>query len=407
MLTLSLTQLIIRRLMSNYQQISKYLTKIKNSQCFSKSVVLKELLAYLVEKSLHGETPKEVEIAYDVFGKSKNSEKEKNIRIYIYNLRKKLKDYYDKEGLEDETVFSIPKGAYELVIKTNLKRTIKSRIGKLSPFLLMISVLILLLSVLLSGNKRSAISKSFIWNDIYKSDYPLLIVLGDHYFINQKNVFGWMSPTRFVEINSDDDFEEMIEKTPDKADKLEKTDQTYINKQAPFAMHKVMNFLAGNNLQINMRYSSDMKWEYVQDYNTLFIGSYKTQNIFKNIFQELGVSFIFDGSKVAYTANDSTTIFDPRDDKFLNKEFASLIHFRTKDNRTVMALMCNTDVGNIGTIKYLSEINNLKKLKKLTSHFNGDNFKALFEVRGEKQTDFELCLKRIDPITANIDELWP
>lgn len=216
-----------------------------------------------------------------------------------------------------------------------------------------------------------------------------------------------MVPTRFMEINTDADFEEMIKENPEIAGKLGKTDQTYINKQAPYAMYKVMNFLAGNKLPIDMRYASDMKWENVKDHNTLFIGSYKTQNLFKDIFQEIGIEFIFEGSKVSYTVNDSITIFDPRAGDFLSKEFASLIHFRTKDERTVMALMCNTDVGNIGTIKYLSDTRNLKKLKKLTSEFEGDNFKAIFEVRGQKQTDFELHLIRIDPIEANIDELWP
>ena len=47
------------------------------------------------------------EIAYEVFGKKQSQDKEVNIRIYVFNLRKKLKEYYEKEGRNDEIIFSI------------------------------------------------------------------------------------------------------------------------------------------------------------------------------------------------------------------------------------------------------------------------------------------------------------
>lgn len=60
--------------------------------------------------------------------------------------------------------------------------------------------------------------------------------------------------------------------------------------------------------------------------------------------------------------------------------------------------MCDTDIGNVATIKYLSKPENLKLLKQQTKDFPSENFKAIFEVRGKQQTDFKIVLKRIDPI---------
>jgi hypothetical protein len=394
--------------MSKYQQINQHLHKIITSQCFSKSVVLKELLKFLVEKSIRGEVPKEVEITYEVFGKSKGAEKEKNIRIYVYNLRKKLKEYYNKEGQNDLVLFSIPKGGYQVEIKSNQKLIIRSKIAKFSPYILGAAILLFILSIsMFHQDKRSKIAKSFIWNDIYESEYPLLIVLGDHYFVNQKNVFGSMSSTRFTNINSNDDFDRMLQNYPEIEKDVLKTEQTYINKQGPFGMYKLMTFMAGGGLDINMRYSSELHWEHMKNTNTIYIGSYKSQHILKQIFEEIGIQFDFSGSMVHYTTSDSTFTFNPYSEEFLNKEFASLVHFETEDGRIVLALMCNTDVGNIATIKHLSSPENLKTLKSRVKEFNSNNFKAIFEVRGQQTIDFKINLKRIDPITTDVDKLWP
>lgn len=394
--------------MSKYQQINHHIQKVINSQCFTKSVVLKELFKLLVEQSVKGEELKELEIAYQIFGKHNKSDKEKNIRIYVFNLRKKLKEYYEKEGSNDVILFSIPKGGYEVKITTNRKLYFRSQMARFSPYILGLSIALLVVAALLfQSGARHELTRKYIWKDIYKSEYPLLMVLGDHYFVNQRNVFGRMSATRFTDINTDSDFDRMISQSPQTEKDLQKTGQTYINRQGPFAMYKIMEFLGGGKPTINMRYVSNLEWEHVKNTNTIFIGSYKTQLILKQVFERVGIAYQVNGSKLKYTVNDSTLTYQSRGEEFLNREFVSFTHFKTSDGRIVMSLMCNSDVGNIGAVKYLSIPENLDKLKQLTKKFGHDNFKAVFEVRGNELTDFEMALKRIDPITADIDELWP
>ncbi len=394
--------------MKQYLQISNALQKVLTSQCFSKSVVLNELFRHLVEKSVKGEELREVEIAYEVFGKKQSKDKEVNIRIYVFNLRKKLKEYYEKEGQNDEIVFSIPKGGYEVDIKTNRNLIWKSRISKFSPYVLVISLVFFVLSFFFfRGEKSPEATRCFLWNKIYNSDYPLLIVLGDHYFVMARNTLGQMGTTRYMQINSDADFEELLSELPADQDDFQKTDQTYINKQAPFAMYKILSFLGGDKIDIDMRYSSDLEWEHLEHNNTLFIGSYKTQSILKNIFEKTGINFNIKDSEVKYLHNDSTISFQRNMEEFLIKEFASLIHFSTSDGRIIMALMCNSDLGNIALVKYISQPENLAKLKEYTRNFPSMNFRAIFEVSGRKQTDFQIQLKYIDPINIDTDDFWP
>ena len=76
----------------------------------------KKLLEYLVKSAIEGVVPKEVTIAYEVYGLDidESSTHESNIRVYIYNLRKKLDSYYVREGKEDKIRFIIPKGRYKV-----------------------------------------------------------------------------------------------------------------------------------------------------------------------------------------------------------------------------------------------------------------------------------------------------
>lgn len=406
---MSLTQLIIRHLMDHIKNIKLQLDKILRSRCFAKSVVLKELLKFLIEKSNREEVPKEFEITNEVFGKSNTSDKEKNIRIYVFNLRKKLKEYYENEGLNDLLIIRIPKGGYKVEVVRNRKIAMQVTLKRWWKLFTIGSLLLFIISIfILTNENRPAITKGFIWNEIYKSEHPLLFVLGDHYFFSTRNSMGSTVMTRAVNINSNEDFDKLLIEHPEVTNNLKKTEQTYINKQAPYGMYKIMSFLGGGSIDINMRYSSELSWEHLKENNTIFIGSYKTQGLLKQIFEKTGIVFNIKNSELQYTTKDTSIVYKAIGDDFLLQEFATLLRFELSDGRIVIALMCNSDVGNIATIKYLSELENLEELEKLTSGFSSNNFKAVFEVRGQQQTDFELNLIKIDQLQFNdLDKIWP
>ena len=92
------------------------LNKILESQEFSGSERYQKLLRYLVQSTLDKNIPKEVTIAYEVFGIDVNSDSlpESNIRVYVHNLRKKLDSYYAHEGVNDPVRLVIPKGRYKV-----------------------------------------------------------------------------------------------------------------------------------------------------------------------------------------------------------------------------------------------------------------------------------------------------
>src|SRR6185295_10058143 len=96
--------------------VRQHLQKVLASEPMEKSEASQKLLRYLAERSLRDETPKETEIAIDVFGRdaSFNSAEESLVRVAVRALRRRLYDYYAGPGQNDEVRFDVPKGGYRL-----------------------------------------------------------------------------------------------------------------------------------------------------------------------------------------------------------------------------------------------------------------------------------------------------
>ncbi len=95
--------------------------KILQSKTFRTSEVHRNLLSYLAEKSLAGESDslKEYTVGLDVFGKpaSYDPRQESTVRMHVGRLRQKLAEYYRTEGAEDPIVLELPKGGFRVTFE--------------------------------------------------------------------------------------------------------------------------------------------------------------------------------------------------------------------------------------------------------------------------------------------------
>ena len=390
--------------MSDHQKISQTLEKLLKSKTFSKPGIYKDLLNYLVTCSLKGETPKEQQIAFDVFGKKADHEKELNVRVYILNLRNKLKEYYQNEGKDDTVILQIPKGKYHVEFKFLSYKSFKRSLEKYSLALFVSGLALTIISLFLILNTdKFRQPKQAIWKGFLKPNYPILIVLGDHYFFTDSIATGRMGSSRDTRINSNEDLDAYLKIYPDLMGKIGKSTTTYINRQAPWGLFNIMKMFGGGVANVEMKYSSQLRWEDTRNKHLIFIGSVKTLQFLKPMVERIGLKYDLELSTFTYKTADSTLFFDNRRENYLNREYSSLIHLCAKDGRKVLFLLSDADVGNIAAMKYLTD--------KLNSDFPGkqneQNYKAVFEVKGQDLTDFKVDLIRIDPIKENISEIWP
>jgi len=390
--------------MSDHQKISQTIEKLLKSKTFSKPGIYKEILNYLVNCSLKGETPKEQQIAFDVFGKKADQGKELNVRVYILNLRNKLKEYYQNEGKDDIVILQIPKGKYHVEFKFLRYKSFKRSLKKFSLVLFVSGILLITFSVIILFNtNKFRQPKQAIWKGFLKPKYPILIVLGDHYFFTDSIATGRSGSSRDTRINSDEDLDAYLKIHPGQIDKIQKSNRTYINRQAPLGLFNIMKMFGGSMANVEMKYSSQLSWEDTRNKHLIFIGSVKTIQFLKPTLERIGLKFNLEYSSFIYQTADSTLFFYNHSGKNLNYEYSSLIHFCSKDGRKILFLLSDADIGNIAAMKYLTD----EKNSDFQAKENEQNYKAVFEVKGQDLTDFKVDLIRVDPIKENISEIWP
>ncbi|WAJ72137.1 helix-turn-helix domain-containing protein [Catenovulum adriaticum] len=115
-------------------KLLEQLKKINDSNVLGRSANLANLLSYLIDNEIKRieqgsnttNSPKEIEIAIAVFDKSAdfNVAEDASVRVHVSRLRKKLQDYYQKQGCKEPIQLSIPVGEYKIeVVQTNKLET--------------------------------------------------------------------------------------------------------------------------------------------------------------------------------------------------------------------------------------------------------------------------------------------
>ena len=91
--------------------------RVRDSGDLGRSEPLIRLFDFLVERSLDGRIPREIEIAQDVFDKTNDFDGmlDASVRVYIHRLRRKLAEHYARAQGDPDWI-SIPLGEYRVVL---------------------------------------------------------------------------------------------------------------------------------------------------------------------------------------------------------------------------------------------------------------------------------------------------
>jgi hypothetical protein len=298
----------------------KLLEKITNSSEFVASKVYASYLSYLIEATNQGRPLKEVTIAIEFFSKDStfNPAEDTIVRAHTYTLRKKLENYYLNEGKDDEYRLRIPKGHYEakFVQRTDelyhpkkLFQWLKKRY-----YLIIIGLLIGLAAILWFENQANLKQlqeyqfvqpKDPIWKDYLRSQLPILIVVGDHFFFDEYNPkYNQVVSVRDGKINSIEDLEELKARYPD--DSVKPTDEPYFPYHSIWSLPPILNMLFAVDQKPLMRKSSSISPQILGEYNIIFVGSIKTLYILKHTLSNTHFSFEILPHKITYTPPDSS-----------------------------------------------------------------------------------------------------
>jgi hypothetical protein len=241
--------------------LSAAAARIKSSAGLGRSRMLHRLFDYLLERTLQGETPKEVEVAGDVFGKAEaDLLVDASVRVYVHRLRKKLEEYYAGPGRDETDRLTLPKGDYrfrlaapeeEIAVEDDLLPVLAEDPIKRRGTMLLFALVGLVAGALLCFVVLRAIQPddgladvrgSAIWRPLVESKLPLTIVSGDYYIMGEREGLD-REPSRLVRdynVNSREDLDGLFMERPELRDKLVDLNLYYLPVSTAYALRKVM-----------------------------------------------------------------------------------------------------------------------------------------------------------------------
>ena len=255
---------------------------------------LRKLFDYLAVKTLAGQSPKEILIAMDVFGKTSDFDVSQYalVRVYIHKLRKALEVFYASANGEAGAVLDIPRGEYRLrVTKGPVPPRPGASVNNRRFQILIASALgvAVLIGMEIAWRWRpqtelEQVRASPIWSPILKDDRPIMIVLGDYYLIGETdNSMDVKRLVREYSVNSKSDLDRYVVEHPEFAGRYMDVGLRYLPISAALALRNVMVVLAAQNRRITVSKMSDLEPTSLKSADIIYIGYLSGMGMFQDI----------------------------------------------------------------------------------------------------------------------------
>lgn len=384
---------------TDIKAIKKALQTICEHPLFVNSSVYTRLLTYLVEKAIAGEDIKEFTIGADLFGKNYSGDKnDGSVRTYMYKLRKKLAAYYAEKETEDEVIFEIKKGQYNLnfigkkeyIQAKNLHeiRIPTKQIKQVGAVLFILLTLVLVFRTY--QNQPPSIWKSFM-----KRNADNLLIISDQYMLMYTNEFGEKHATMYREINSDQDLFQYKESHPNR--KVDKTDFTVMTKMAPFATKSLYDWFQRYHKDFSLQLESKLSYDEIRENNIVFIGQFKTMSTSKSLFLSNSAAFSIYDDGYKYEKDGETKVYNTIFSSDKKVEYAMVSYTSFHPDKKALYFVSNNDVGVLATLRNFTDPEFLKTFtKKLPT--SDTPFNALFKVTGIDRTDVSCELVELETL---------
>ena len=390
--------------------------RIMESGVLGRSKNYSALLEYLIQCSLSGKSPKEIEIAVDVFnrGDSFDVSADSSVRVYIHQLRKKLDVYYQSN--EKDTVFRIviPKGQYTILAQ---QRTLISPVqlsrgeqrsnlrvnnGLLLAVIILLAVNLLYMGITGRGSTieiSQATSEHPVWNSVLQDDQPILIVMGDYYIFGELNANGNVARmVREFNVNSSSDLEEMQFTDFDRAENYLDLDLSYMPEGSAFALARIVPILQEGGKTVNISMMSDLTTADIRENHIVYIGYISgleklTDMTFSGSGLSLGRSYdeLVNVQTQEYYTSDAGL---PEEGQPF-RDYGMFSTFPVSTDTQVVLISGMRDAGLMHTAQALSDSEALNDLVVAIDNDTDEavaSFEVLFEVLGIDRMNFDANL---------------
>lgn len=389
------------------------IARVRASDALGQSGRLRDLFDYLLRRSADEASPKEAEIALEVFGKADTDAGRDDpvARVYIHRLRKRLDDFYLRYGAPLGVRLDIPRGEYRiLAAATASPAPTSTTADPADPYPApkprssrLVAGLVGLAALLVIGNiaawawlmhpdtgAETDVRRTSIWTGLAQSDRPLLIVIGDYYIFGEyEDQVVLKRLVRDFAINSKDDLLQRYASDPHALDKYSDVALHYLPTSAGFALADIAPLMQGRQPEVML--ASDLTPDRLKTNDIIYVGLISGMGPLKDAAFahsrfSIGESYdqIID-HKAGVTYTSEAFLAAPSDTMYRDYGFFSA--FRGPSGNRIAILAGARDTALMGVAEAMTRRRSIEMLTAAAGR--AEDIEAVFEVKGQKNVNLE------------------
>lgn len=381
------------------------------SGALGRSPTYPKLLQHLAQETINGSRISEISVAVDVFDKDELFEvaTDSTVRVYIYNLRKKLEAYYQGAGQHLPWQISIPKGEYRIAVEPNPHASTTQQPDSINPIDTTSPpvnagkgrhiplIVALLLGLLLGASLYAYWSKpaglisdqqTDFWGAVLEEDQPVLMVIGDYYLFGETTLDEQTRLVREFDINSP---EELLDQPAGINDPVRyDLGLTYLPRGAAFAQQEIQALLSNAGKRARITMMSELDADDIRQNHIVYLGYLSglgvlEQFAFAGSSYEIGYSYDVIHQPATATSYISSVVETEGRQTF--QDFGLLTAFTMQTGHRMVVLAGTRDAGLMEAAQLASRPDVLDTIA--LSDARGSDYLALFEVSGFNLTNIE------------------
>ncbi len=403
------------------EKLEYYINKIGDDAIFASSSRYRDMLIFIITESLKGTHIKELNIAAQLYGENFSEDKsDGRVRVYMHNLRKKLSQYYQTSGKDDEVVFVLERGNYNIQIQRSCEVDNKERcevnqegdeeaiVDNSSEVITaeslpassgfrrwgILSLALLLLVVFALNYGFGTRQELYLWRSLLDGESKTLCILADQVTVHPAKD-SLYSAVVHSSIKNRPMYHDYVKSHPDEP--LSLNTFTLFSKAIPYATHRLTEWFCDHGQRFTLTPESSFTMEDIKSRSIIYIGQFKTMNTSSRLFLRGSSQFSVDNKFIYAGKSKEQRRYRAKfvDGKELTEEYAIVSYMPLHDDKKALFFVSNHDIGTIATLENFTDEAFLREfheqLPSTDSHFN-----ALFKVEGIGRTNIKCTLVELE-----------
>jgi hypothetical protein len=418
--------------------------KIVHSGALGRSRSYARLLEFLVGCAVNGRTPKELEIAMEVFGRGADFDPSQDsmVRVYAHNLRQKLEHFYATAGRNESRQLTLARGEYRLsvaALEDTLPAPAAAAVVPAAPppaapapaehapapgprwrrvaaaaALVALGVAIgvgIMLERTPAPPAAAAVARSSMWAPLLDDNLPILIVVGDYYIYGEMDEHGDVARlVRDFSVGSSRELDELMKNDTSLLSRYLDLDLTYLPTGSAFALVDVLRVLYTSEKSVRVVSMSEMNEADLKSSHVVYVGYLSALDKLEDFVfasSSLAIGYTYDELRNMDTGEIYTSEAGMPEINRNYRDYAFISTFPGPGGNQLLIVAGTRDAGLMQAAHALADpmfIASMEQIHAAASDKQAPSLEMLYEVTGYGRTNLDAMLVHTGEL--NYQQIW-